>query len=168
MPIPPSKRTPTCLSGVSRLEVLLCLIVIAVLLSFLLDRLGALAVATRPARLQAAVSAVRAAATIFHARCETVRTGDAGGDCALVVLDGRPVAGAHGWPAARADGIAEAAGLPQADGQRLDGWRLRAGERGGVPALFIGLSGPGCEFVYVQAAGPDSFPLVDIVDASCH
>jgi hypothetical protein len=131
----------------------------------LLHRLAELNAMTRPARLQAAVAAVRAAAAVFHARCQAQQQRDAADDCSRVLVDGASVAGVHGWPAASTAGIGSAVPMP-ATGP--DAFRLRPMERRGLPALSFALGERGCEFLYVQAKGPDVFPEVDIVDASCH
>jgi hypothetical protein len=167
MPKPRPKIPRRGAQGLSRLEALLALVVVAVLMALLLTRLAELDGMARPARLQAAAASARAAAMVFHARCEALRQREAGADCTRLELDGTPVAGAHGWPAASAEGIARAVRLP--DG-RLTDFRLQAVMRGGLPALSFALGerGSGCEFLYVQAKGPDVFPEVDIVDASCH
>ncbi len=168
MPIPTSKRTPTLPAGLSRLEVLVCLILIGVLLSMLLTRLADMSRAARPARLQAAMGQVRAAAAVFHARCQALRGSEATADCTRLAVDGQPVAGVNRGAAASAEGIARAAARPRPRRDRVDGFRLRSAPRGGVPALYIGLGEPACEFFYVQASRPDGVPEVDIVDASCH
>ena len=64
MSIPTAKRTPPCTAGLSRLEVLLCLVVAGVLLSALVPRLAALNDAAKPARLQTAAAVARAAAGV--------------------------------------------------------------------------------------------------------
>jgi hypothetical protein len=147
----------------SRFEIVLSLILIAVLMSLLLNRLAEVHEAAQSARLQAAMAGVRAAAAVFHARCQA---NSAAPDCSTLTVDGGPVRGAFGWPAASADGIGAAAGLSGRAG-RLDVPQLREGRHGGLPALFVGF-GPHCEFVYVQAPSPDGVPGVDVVDATCH
>jgi type II secretory pathway pseudopilin PulG len=165
MPIPRLKRAPCRAAGLSRLEIMLCLILIAVLATVLLHRLAELNGLARPARLQAAVGGARAAAAVFRARCQALRAREPANDCALVEVDGVPVAGAQGWPAASPQGIARALSLP---GTGQDPFRLRATQVRGTPALSFSLGERGCEFLYVQAKSPDAFPEVDIVDASCH
>ena len=156
------------MAGLSRLEILVCLVVIGVLVSLLLFRLAELNRATRPARLQTAAAQVRTGAALFHARCEALRAAGSVTDCTRLALDGRTVAGVHGWPAATMDGIARMADLPLRGRAGIDGFALRTGQRDGRPALMVSLGETPCAFVYVQAAGPDEFPRVDIVDASCH
>jgi hypothetical protein len=168
MPISHAKRTPTSAAGVSRLELLLCLTVVAVLIALLLPRLAELGGATRAARLRAAVAQVRAAANVFHARCEALRSSDSANDCALVALDGVPVAGVNGWPAPSAAGIARAASLPLGGDARSAGFTAQPRVRDGTQALALRLLRPDCEFLYVQAKSRDDSPEVDIVDASCH
>lgn len=163
---PPSRRGfARRRAGISRLEIMLSLIVIALLTTLLLNRLAELNGMARPARLQAAMAAVQAAAAVFHGRCQALRQQQPQHDCARVEVDGLPVAGVHGWPTASADGIARAAALPL---EGTDAFRVRAVDRKGRPALRIALAERGCEFLYVQARSPDDFPEVDIVDASCH
>jgi competence protein ComGC len=164
MPIPKfASRHST--AGLSRLEMLIALMVIAVLSTLLLKRLSELNGMARPARLQAAVSAVQAAATVFHARCLALQAAAGSVNCAELPIDGVPVAGALQWPAASADGIARAAQLPASGPAAL---RLRRTQRHGRPALAMALAERGCEFVYVQAESPDRSPEVEILDASCH
>jgi hypothetical protein len=168
MPIPLAKSTSACLRGVSRLEVMLCLMVVGVLVALLLPRLAELNDAAKGTRLAAAMGAARAGANAFHARCEAALAATPPRDCTLLTLDGVPVAGVHGWPKASADGIARAAALPLAGADRLNAFSLRAADHQGAPALFIGLGNRSCEFVYVQAKSLGDVPRVDIVDASCH
>ena len=144
---------------------MLCLIVIAVLATVLLRRLAELNSLARPARLQAAIGGVRAVAAVFRARCQAVQAREPANDCTRVDVDGVPVAGAQGWPAATPQGIARALSLPTTS---QDPFRLRATQVRGTPALSFALGERGCEFLYVQAKSPDVFPEVDIVDASCH
>ena len=153
--------------GLSRLEFLIALSVVAVLMSVLLSRLSELPGLSRPARLQATMAQVRAAAQLFHARCAALRQQRADETCETVTVDGVVLQGAQGWPAATAQGIARAASLPSPGRVRFDALRLRTGERHGRPALFVALAERGCEFSYVQASSPDTSPEVDVVDASC-
>lgn len=162
MPIHRSKRPPRRDLGVSRLEALLALTVIAVLTAVLLPRLADLRDASQAVQLAQAAARVRAAASVFHGRCEMSRR--AGSDCAWVDVDGVRVQGVHGWPAATAEGIGRAAalagplhgpiGVPEAASR--------------PPSIVFSLGGSGCRLTYVQAAGPDDLHEVDIVDASCH
>jgi len=144
---------------------MLSLIVIAVLTSVLLNRLALFNGAARPARLQAAIGAVHAAATVFHTRCLALRQREPAHDCSRVEVNGVPVAGVNGFPSASVQGIAVAAALPLTG---PDAFRLRAAQSRGAPALSFAIGERGCEFLYLQAKGPDVFPEVDIVDASCH
>ena len=152
----------------SRLEFLLCLTVVAVLIALLLPRLAELGGATRAARLQAAAAQVRAAANVFHAKCEALRSADGSADCAHISLDGLPVAGVNGWPEPSPTGIARAASLTLGGDARTVGFIAQPRVRDGTPALALRLLRPDCEFLYVQAKSPDASPEVDIVDASCH
>lgn len=161
----PRQATARSTTGMSRLEIMLALIVIAVSLTVLLGRLGELMGYARPVRLQTAVATVRAAAAAFHARCLGAAASGVVPDCSRLVLDGVSVAGVNGWPAAAPEGIARAAALSTSGNGAFE---LRRGLVHGAPALFIGLGDPPCEFLYVQASSPDVFPEVDIVDASCH
>ena len=155
--------------GLSRFEFALVVVVIGILVSLLLSRLSDLPNLAGPARLQAAMHTVRAAAQLFHTRCQLLRERAPAERCESLAMDGVTVAGAHGWPAASADGIAVMAALqPSGGSSPALPLRLRTGERQGRPALFIALAERGCEFSYVQAASPDTPPEVDIVDPSCH
>jgi len=148
----------------SRLEIMVALIVIAVLVTLLLGRLGELNGMARPVRLQAAMASVRATAALFHARCESRLQREPGSDCARLEMDGLSMAGVHGWPAATTEGIGR---LPIFAAGGNDAFKLRVTQAQGRPALSVRL-GPACEFLYVQAVGPDVIPVVDIVDVSCH
>jgi hypothetical protein len=167
--MPISKAMQGCrrrVRGASRLEFAMAVVVIGVLIGLLVPRLMEMHGAARPARLQATAAAVRAAAAVFHGRCEALRAhGEA--DCTAVEIDGRQVAGADAWPAASAEGIVRAAALPVTAEAGTEAFVLRPAQVDGLPALRIALPAPHCEFVYVQADGPGGVPRVDIVDASC-
>jgi hypothetical protein len=165
MPISAVNPTPRREAGLSRLEIMLALTVVALLVTVLLGRLGELNGLARPMRLQAAMAAVQASASVFHARCQSQRLRSPQDDCSRVEVDGVAVAGVHDWPAASAEGIGRAASLTAAG---RDAFRLRPTDARGTPALSIGLGDRACEFLYVQASRPDVTPVVDIVDASCH
>jgi hypothetical protein len=155
------------MGGASRLEFALAVIVIGVLIGLLVPRLLEVHAAARPARLQAAAAAVRTAAAVFHGHCQALQAQPMA-DCTSIEIDGRAVIGANGWPAATPEGIVRAAALPARAEPGNEAFVLRAARVHGVPALRIALPAPHCEFVYVQADGPDGVPEVDIVDASCH
>ncbi|MCK6422077.1 MAG: hypothetical protein L6Q73_14385 [Aquabacterium sp.] len=150
--------------GLTRLEFALAVVVVGALAALLLVRLGELHQASRPARVQAAAAAVRAAASLFHSRCllERSRIGtDTRADpCDMLELDGTAVRGVHGWPAAQADGIARAAALPLQPGPGRDPFVLTALRHGDTPALRIALPGTHCGFVYAQAASAQAEPEV--------
>jgi len=163
MPIPTVKPSLSRAAKPSRLEIMLVVSVLAVLLSLLLVRLSELNGKVRALRLQTAAATVRAAASLFHARCVALRQRQA--HCDSVALDEVPVAGVNDYPAATPEGIGRAAPLPPS---ASDPFRLRPRTAHGLPALSFSLREDGCEFLYVQAASPDAFPEVDIVDATCH
>lgn len=153
--------------GASRLEFAAALIVIGLLAWVLLGRLAELSQAARRQYLVATVSSVRAVATIFHARCQVVRAG-APAACDHLQMGDEPVDGVQGWPAASVEGIARAAALSGRHASMPAGrFVLHSGTVGGLPALFIALGDPRCEFFYAQATSPGDSPEVDIVDASC-
>src|SRR6478752_7446720 len=106
--MPKSRSTRRSRRGISRLEIVSCLIVICILMSLLLQRMSTLRASADAARLRASVDSVQLAATLFHVRCES--TG--GGECASLAFEGHVVHGSHGWPAATRDGIGMAAALP--------------------------------------------------------
>ena len=157
--------------GLTRLEFALAVVVVGALAALLLVRLGELQQASRPARLQAAAAAVRAAASLFHSRCllERSRIGpDTRADpCDMLALNGVAVRGVHGWPAAQADGIARAAALPLQPGTGREPFVLTPLQRADMPALRIALPGAHCEFVYVQAASAQAEPEVQLLLDRC-
>lgn len=163
MPIPHLKSKFPRAAKLPRLEVVLVLILIAVLMTMLLNRLSELNGMLRSTRLQMAMGTVHSAAALFHARCIVLRQQQSG--CAVLALNGTPVAGVNDFPAATGEGIVRAAALPAS---RTDPFRFKPARARGLPALSFSLGESGCEFLYVQAKSPDEFPEVDIVDASCH
>jgi type II secretory pathway pseudopilin PulG len=154
--------------GLSRLEFAVAMAVVGVLIAVALPRMDGARVAARQVRLQSLMATAQSSAMLFHLRCEA-QAATAGADprCEQVTLEGQNIAGVHGWPAANANGIAEALKLwgPVADidwqPDRLDG----------VPALRATLTptkvAGTCEFIYAQAASPGAAPRIELTDASC-
>ncbi len=160
-------RTPRS-RGLSRFEALVAVSIVGVLLAVALPRLAAPVVAARQLRLKMLVATAQSAALLFHLRCETAAgASSAATACGRLMLEGQPVAGVHGWPAASADGIAKALNLGT-EVTDID-WRPERIE--GVPALRARLRPSGvvgaCEFIYAQAASPGAAPRIELIDASC-
>jgi hypothetical protein len=151
--MPKSRSSRRSRRGISRLEIVSCLIVVCILMTLLLQRMSTLRASADAARLRASVDSVQLAATLFHVRCET----SGGGECASLAFEGHGVQGVHGWPAATRGGIGLAASLPPDFTLRPDGRAMR-----------IALGRGHCEFLYAEAASLGASPVVDIVDVSCH
>lgn len=158
---PPHSTRPA--PGLTLFEFAVAVAIIGVLIAIALPRLAAPIVAARQVRLKMLLATTRSTASLFHGQCE-IRGGAA---CERLVIQGQPVAGVHGWPAASADGIA-AALKPWGDTADID-WRPESID--GVPALRAHLkpasAGGTCEFTYAQAASPGATPRIALVDASC-
>ena len=145
--------------GLGRFEFAIACTVLAVLMSVLLAQLSHWQADTRQLRLHTAMAAVQRAVSLFQAHC--LRS--AAHDCGDLLIDGQTIAGAHGHPAARAEGIARLAGLSR-------DVRLRSGQIDGVPSLTIDVAldtSPPCEFTYVQAARAGAAPGIDSTRTTC-
>lgn len=153
--------------GLSRYEFAMAAAVVGVLIAVALPRMDEARVAARQVRLKSLLATAHSSAMLFHLRCEAqAGPADAPG-CAQATLEGRPIAGVHGWPAANTEGIVAALNLwgPAAD---ID-WRPDRID--GVPALRARLTpttvAGACEFIYAQAASPGAAPRIELMDASC-
>lgn len=155
-------------AGLSRLEAMVGLILVAVLIAIALPRLASSRTAARQVRLKTLMATTQATANLFHLRCESQPLASTGEpDCSLLPIQGTKVAGVHGWPAASADGIAVAV-KSWGDTADID-WRPDRID--GQPALRVSLK-PGdvagaCEFIYAQAPSPGAAPRVELMDANC-
>jgi len=149
-------------TGLTRLEFAIAVAVVGVLVALALPRLAAPLVAARQVRLQMLLATAQSTASLFHGQCELQA-----GLCERLPLQGRPVAGVFGWPAASADGIVAALKV-WGDTADID-WQPESTD--GVPALRGRLktaSDAGtCEFIYAQAPSPGAAPRIALVGASC-
>lgn len=147
--------------GLTRFEFAVCMAIVGVLIAIALPRMDGARVAARQVRLKSLLATAQSSAMLFNLRCQ----GQAA--CDTLVLEGRQVAGVHGWPAASEAGIVTAL-KPWGPVADID-WRP---ERvNGVPALRARLTptavAGACEFIYAQAAAAGEAPRIELIDASC-
>jgi hypothetical protein len=153
-----------------RLEFALVVAVAGVLATGLLHALSVAQARAREARLLAAAQQVRAAATLFHARCQLQPAAAAADPCASLALASRTVSGVHDWPSASTEGIVAAAALPLRP-QDPHGFEVSPLAGRAVPSIAIGLpasTADRCRLVYAQAPQPGAQPTVDVpLSLSC-
>jgi hypothetical protein len=146
-----------------RLEFALTVTVAGVLAAGVLHALSVAQARSREARLLATVQQVRAAASLFHARCQLQPPASATDPCATLALGSRMARGVHGWPSASTQGIVAAAALPLHP-QDPHGFVVTPLADRAVPSIAIGLpasTADRCRLVYAQAAQAGAQPTVD-------
>ncbi len=157
---PSSPRIARAQRGASRFEFGVVVVVAGVLLTLALSSLGPWQQRLRQWRLEQALSTVRAAVILHHARC--VQSGTR--PCIVTLPDGQRVADIHGYPAASEDGLVRAASLGSLEVK----WRVW--EQHGLPMLTVYVPSPageGCQFTYVQAPTWGAEPGIDHQRAPC-